>query len=228
MIPLAKLKMINRNLNITLEQKRKLLENKKLGIEKLQLLKDNLLYKKSYLHREIRSCQDLITPSLDEIEKERSEIIVSKQYQPNLLSEFHEIAKATLKEEEKERILMKSFFDEKTSYYQKRLEVLDRKRKFVDEFPSKVSKIRASTTELIKEFDEILPSSGSSSSSSSSLGEVSPSQSFSSLYNFIPTGDEDGDPLGGKEEGEIADDDNQSHKNLNTTTIADNSHVMDI
>jgi hypothetical protein len=219
MIPLAKLKLMNRNLNITLEQKRKSLDNKKLEIEKLQLLKDNLLYKKSYLHREIRSCQDLLTPALDEIEKERAETIVSKQYLPNLLSEFHETAKETLKEEEKERMLMKSFFDEKTSYYQKRLEILDRKRKFLEEFPSKVAKIRSSTTDVMKEFDEILPSS--STSSSSSVGEVSPSQSFSSLYNLIPAlGGGDRDQYAGKEDGEIADDDNQQFKmNSNSSTV---------
>lgn len=156
MVHLAKLKRLNRHLFLSVDEQRKVLDTNKIEIEKLQLSYENLLYKKAYLHREIRQCKDINTPNLDQIEKERNEDIATQVYHSNM-EEVHQKALAILQHEKEARKEVEGQYKDLQEHHSRQLEKLDRKRKFLDEFPKKIAIIRASITDLSKEFQEIAP-----------------------------------------------------------------------
>jgi chromosome segregation ATPase len=156
MILLAKLKRVNRHLHMSIDEQRKLLDAKKVDIEKLQLSYENLQYKKAYLHREIRECKDIQTPNLDQVEIEREQQIAAREYQPNM-EDIHQQAVEQLKSEKEERISAENEYKDLQDYHSKQLEKLDRKRKFLDDLPKKVALIRTGMEDLSKEFQEICP-----------------------------------------------------------------------
>lgn len=158
MIHLAKLKTLNRTIHKTIDEERKQLETKKTELEKLQLNYENLVYKKNYLLREVHQCKDISTPHLQKIEEERGHSIGTLVYEANLFPELHEAALREISEEQEQRRAMEEEYQRQQQLYAEKMEELDRRRKFLEEFPKKVSAIRASTVDLGKEFSEHLRS----------------------------------------------------------------------
>lgn len=154
---LAKLKNINRSLHIKVDEQRKILDSKKTNIEKLQLNYENLLYKKQHLKREIQICQNLSTPNLDEIEKERKEDITLKQFDETLWEVHHPRSLAMLEEEKQLRlsdIETSKTVEQKLSEYQ---DVHDKKRKFVEELPMQLTNMKKFLTDMKTNFITIQP-----------------------------------------------------------------------
>jgi hypothetical protein len=156
-IALAKLKNINRSLHLKLDEQRKELESKKTNVEKLQLNYENLLYKKQHLKREIQICKNLDTPNLDSIEKERKEEITLKHFEENLWETHHPRSMNLLAEEKQLRLTDMDTLKAKEQQCQEYQDTLDKKRKFIDTFPDKLSVIKKYITDLKQEFVTIQP-----------------------------------------------------------------------
>lgn len=156
-IALAKLKNINRSLHLKLDEQRKELEAKKTNVEKLQLNYENLLYKKQHLKREIQICKSLDTPNLDSIEKERKEEITLKHFEEDLWEKHHPRSMHLLAEEKQLRLADMDTLKAKEQQCQEYQDTLDKKRKFIDSFPEKLSVIKKYITDLKQEFVTIQP-----------------------------------------------------------------------
>ncbi len=151
---LIKLKTLNRDLQIATDNKRKEIELKKNAVDKLQLNLENLLYKQSYLKRDIRTCKDIATPNLIEIEKELGTPLGTTEYTESL-AVVHQKTLTALKQEKEARIATRRNLDEVTAKSKLALEQLDKKRKFVDELPAKLKLIKAATVDLETQFAAI-------------------------------------------------------------------------
>lgn len=120
-------------------------------VDKLKLTYENLLYKQAYLQREIRACKDLATPSLSEIEKELGQTLATHEYSAQL-SEVNSQALELLEQERVSRVETEKVLDSLKEKRNEALKTLDRKRKFLDEVPSKVEVISALAKELDTQF----------------------------------------------------------------------------
>lgn len=156
MVGLAKIKTLNRSIHRNLDEERKSLDIKKTELEKLQLEYENLIYKKNYLIREIHQCQDISTPNLLQIEEERGRTIGTLQYHENLFPEIHQKALEELEEEKQLRLEMEKHYQGLQTIYASRLDDLEKKKKFLDDFPKRIEKIRASTKELDSELESFI------------------------------------------------------------------------
>ncbi len=164
MLTLARLKILNRDLHLDIDSQRKDLNNRKISLEKLQLSYENLLYEKSHLMRQIEEVQDLSTPNLDEIANERGHRVEVLTYADNL-EELEKQSFNELQQEMDERIAAQKVLDELEEKNKNLIEVLDRKRRFMDELPKKITHIRSTTMDLSKQFLEVLPEEVSAGSS---------------------------------------------------------------
>lgn len=155
-LTLARLKILNRDLHLDIDSQRKDLNNRKVSLEKLQLLYENLLYEKSYLMRQIEETQDLSTPNLDEIASERGHRVEILTYHDNL-PELEKQSLNELQQEMDERIATQKVLDELEEKSKNLTEVLDKKRRFMDELPKKIAHIRSTTMDLSRQFVDVLP-----------------------------------------------------------------------
>ena len=147
------LKSFNRQIFTTLEKKRKEIESEKEKIEKLLLFYENLKYKQSYLHKQIRICKDLYTPNLNTIQNEMNTKLGTNTYtNQETLTEINQNSVNLLENEITLRQNMQITLNELEVKYNKSVEKLDKKRKFIDELPTRVSIIKSSTVDLHTQF----------------------------------------------------------------------------
>lgn len=144
-------KAMNRTIHTSLDKQRSAIEARKDHVDRLHLKLENLLYKRAYLLREIRACKDLSTPMLTTVEQEMQTILTVTEYTVDL-PEQHQKAIATLNKEKQLRIDAKASIESRLALHQSKLDVVDGKRKFLEEIPSRVQKIEGVLGELLQQF----------------------------------------------------------------------------
>jgi Fms-interacting protein/Thoc5 len=149
-----KLKHLNREIQQALEQKRNEVEKEKEEVEMLKLKLENVLYKKAYLQREIRVLKDFSTPELNAVEKEIGRPLAAVDSSSSgALSNIEMIAKDVMNKEIIEREETSKRLDQLTAIKVSKEEVLDKKRKFLDDIPLRMSLVKASTADIQAQFD---------------------------------------------------------------------------
>ena len=149
-----KLKHLNREIQQALEQKRNEVEKEKEEVEMLKLKLENVLYKKAYLQREIRVLKDFSTPELNAVEKEIGRPLAAVDSSSSCaLSNIEMIAKDVMNKEIIEREETSKRLDQLTAVKVSKEEVLDKKRKFLDDIPLRMSLVKASTADIQAQFD---------------------------------------------------------------------------
>jgi Fms-interacting protein/Thoc5 len=137
-----------------LEQKRNEVEKEKEEVEMLKLKLENVLYKKAYLQREIRVLKDFSTPELNAVEKEIGRPLAAVDSSSSgALSNIEMIAKDVMNKEIIEREETSKRLDQLTAVKVSKEEVLDKKRKFLDDIPLRMSLVKASTADIQAQFD---------------------------------------------------------------------------
>ena len=138
--------------------------------EVLKLKLENLLYKRAYLLREIQVLQDLTTPNLQSVEKEiGSRLAVSSSGEDrditvaagdksaghaSNLEAIEKLAEISMTDEIAAREADMKTLAVLTEAKQAREAVLDRKRKFLDDVPMRMSKIQTTfLDDLQRQFD---------------------------------------------------------------------------
>jgi len=152
LLGIMRLKGLNRQLSIELDEKRKLVEKRKEKVDSLHLKLENLLYKQSYLLQEIKSCKDLSTPHLQLLESELGGKALGATSFSSSLPLQHEAAMQALRDEMQQRKDERKALEGKSSEYKKVLSVMDEKRKFLEELPQKIGKLDSTVAEISKEF----------------------------------------------------------------------------
>lgn len=145
------LKALNRQISISLDSRRREIEQYKEKVDSLHLKLENLLYKKAYLLREIRECRDFSTPSLKSVEEETNKEIAARKFTQHL-PKLHQQAIEFLETEMQLRDRAKKTLEERKSECQSREEVLDGRRKIVDELPGRITRVEVA---VIQELNPI-------------------------------------------------------------------------
>ena len=148
-----KLKHYNREIQQSLEAKRKEVEKEKEIVEMLKLTLENVLYKKAYLQREIRVLKDFTTPELNAVEKEMGRSLAAVEYSTGSLPDIEITAKAVMEGEILEREETSRKLEQLTLIKASKEEVLDKKRKFLDDIPLRMNLVKASTADIQAQFD---------------------------------------------------------------------------
>lgn len=149
-----KLKHLNREIQQALEQKRNDVEKEKEEVEMLKLKLENVLYKKAYLQREIRVLKDFNTPELNAVEKEIGRPLAAVDSSSSgALSSIETVAKEVMNTEIIEREETSKRLDQLTALKVSKEEILDKKRKFLDDIPLRMSLVKASTADIQAQFD---------------------------------------------------------------------------
>lgn len=148
---MVKMKSCNRKIHQVLATKRSEVEAKKGRLESLQLKLENLLYKQAHLKREIKTCKDLSTPTLAEIEKEVNTTLGTTKYSENLKS-VHDDTIQKLNDEMQSRIATQEELNAVTQRHQQSMDVLDKKRKFLEDMPVKIANIKTVASGLEEQF----------------------------------------------------------------------------
>ena len=151
---LIELKTLARYIHLKVEERKKVSDQKRNIVDKLQLSLENLQYKEAFLRREIRTCRDLTTPCLNEIETELNMQLGATIYHEDIEA-TNENTMALLKKEKEDRKLDLNRLEELNNESKKKLEQLDRKRKFLDELPTKIDLLKAATNDLRQHFTTI-------------------------------------------------------------------------
>jgi hypothetical protein len=148
-----KLKHFNREIHHALEKKRKQVDEEKEMVEILKLKLENVLYKKAYLQREIKVLKDFTTPELNAVEREIGRPLAAVDYLSTLeLSAIETSAVLVMKEEIQEREETSKKLEELVVISSSKEDVLDKKRKFLDDIPLRMAAVRASTTDIQVQF----------------------------------------------------------------------------
>lgn len=155
MCNLIELKSLNRCIILSLEERRKELEQKRSIVDQLQLNLENLQYKEAFLNREISNCKDLSTPNMNEIEQELKIELGTKKFVENM-EQVHLRTEEVLRQEKEDRVEAQKKLQELLLEDKRTLDELDRKRKFVDDLPAKMDIVVAATAELQAHFSTIL------------------------------------------------------------------------
>jgi hypothetical protein len=123
-----------------------------------------------------RQCKDLSTPALNTLEAELKMTIGLQEYE-STLDAVHAQALRTMQAESEARRDMQTQLLGSTLKQQQAVDRLDKKRKFLDELPTRVSLVKAACSDLQGQFLLHVPaataSSGSSSTSSTSTTATS-------------------------------------------------------
>lgn len=148
-----KLKHFNREIQQAVEEKRKEVERGKEKVEMLKLKLENVLYKKAYLQREIRVLRDFTTPELNAVEKEIGRPLAAVVFSAKTLAEIELEAKAVMNGEIIEREETSKKLEQLTTVKASKEEILDKKRKFLDDIPLRMTLVKASTADMQAQFD---------------------------------------------------------------------------
>jgi Fms-interacting protein/Thoc5 len=148
-----KLKHFNREIQQALEQKRNEVEKEKEVVEMLKLKLENVLYKKAYLQREIRVLKDFTTPELNAVEKEIGRPLAAVDFSAGTLASIETAAKEVMQREIVDREETFKKLELLTTIKAGKEEVLDKKRKFLDDIPLRMNLVKASTADIKAQFD---------------------------------------------------------------------------
>jgi hypothetical protein len=148
-----KLKHFNREIQQALEQKRNEVEKEKEVVEMLKLKLENVLYKKAYLQREIRVLKDFTTPELNAVEKEIGRPLAAVDFSAGTLASIETAAKEVMQREIIDREETFKKLELLTTIKAGKEEVLDKKRKFLDDIPLRMNLVKASTADIKAQFD---------------------------------------------------------------------------
>lgn len=135
-----------------LEKKKIEVDGHRERIGQAQLKLENLLYKESYLQREIQNCRHVSTPAVKDVEDELNISITSDKYSPSL-SSIHKLRLEMLRSElDRRRIKQAAVTDEKLvkSVLEERLH---KKLKILEGIPEKLSAVAACSRELHDYFE---------------------------------------------------------------------------
>ena len=147
------LKAINRKIYSELDQKKKEVDMKRENVDRLLLFYENLKYKQSYLRRQIKICKDLSTPKLNSIEKDIDQVIGATTFSTmEELQIQHDRAQELLEAEADKRKKMQSVQVDLQCKHQAIVEKVDKKRKFLEELPTRVATVKAATADLQHQF----------------------------------------------------------------------------
>lgn len=119
----------------------------------LKLKLENVLYKKAYLQREIRVLRDFTTPDLNAVEKEVGRLLAAVEFSAKSLSDIELEAKAVMHGEIIEREETSKKLEQLTAIKASKEETLDKKRKFLDDIPLRMTLVKASTADIQAQFD---------------------------------------------------------------------------
>jgi len=119
LLGVMRLKSLNRQMSVALDEKRKHVEKRKERVDMLHLKLENLLYKQSYLLQEIKACKDVSTPHLHAMEQELGTGPLCALEFSDQLEEQHAGTIQTLKQEMEARKGEKKAVGEKASAYKK-------------------------------------------------------------------------------------------------------------
>ena len=144
---MVSLKAWHRNLYSRHEEKRQKVEEAREIVDKRHLQLENLLYKQDHLQREIIICKDILTPELQKIEEELGKKFTVEKYTSDL-EQIHNRTIDSLLEELAMRKEVLAELEEKTREVKELEDTLERKRKFVEELPSKVLSLEAAAKDL--------------------------------------------------------------------------------
>lgn len=152
---MARLKMQSRSLHLDLDTERRQREVRRTHVDQLQLTHENLLYQKAHIQREIEKCKDLPTPNIDEVQREMGTSLGTTIYVENLEEINSQTIKALMGEKEA-RIAMKQQLETLEETHAKGAEELQRKRKYLDDIPDQVAKIRGTSKDLAEDLTSIV------------------------------------------------------------------------
>lgn len=153
-VALMKLKRMNRETHLSIASQTKVLDGKKSILDKLQLQLENLRYKEAHLTREIRDLKNLPTPNLSEIERELEQTLGTLVYSDNM-EEINVNTSNMLQSEMSSRIsALKARSDIEAANKQVG-DILDKKRKFLDDLPVKMDSIKKVALGVSSQFDDV-------------------------------------------------------------------------
>lgn len=147
--------MQSRVLHLDLDAERRLRENRRTNVDQLQLTHENLLYQRAHIQREIEKSKDLPTPNIDEVQREMGCSLGTTVFVENL-DEINAQTIQTLQAEKEARTEMKRQLDALEKQHAKGAEELQRKRKYLDDIPDQVAKIRGTSKDLAEDLTAIV------------------------------------------------------------------------
>jgi hypothetical protein len=171
-LKLIQLKQLNRYILTKLDAQKVFVEQRKEQVGNSQLALENLLYKQSYLLREISLCQNDQIPHIQAIEQNLlnsstqqtsssagsstipSYSILISTYDQNLKSN-HKLSLEKLHSEYQKRKSLIQSIHQKEVILNSKQELLQKKRKLIDTFPAKVQALQL----LANEVNELFPKS---------------------------------------------------------------------
>ena len=162
-------------------------------VETLKLQLENVLYKKAYLQREIRVLKDYTTPELNAVEREIGRPLAAIDSSTDDLSAIEAAAKDVMNGEIVDREETSKRLEQLVLTMVSKEEVLDKKRKFLDDIPLRLNLVKASTADIQAQFDAYKNGLNSSEEVTKSAGE----------------GDEEDDGIEMEEEEEVAKEDGE-------------------
>lgn len=127
---MIRLKSASRSLHVILEDKRKIVEARKLKLDSLQLKLENLLYKQAHLEREISICRNLSTPFTSIVEKDMSMKLSTSSFTDDIWS-YHDRIIEMLKQEKLDRINLQTTLEQRQAELQKYGDALEKKESFL-------------------------------------------------------------------------------------------------
>ena len=142
-----KLKRLNRNQLLALDSRRCEVEQTKERVGQAQLTLENLLYKQSYLLREIQISKDFVASELAETEAELKLSLSIPEYTSDLKEKHRSILEYLENELKLRHKLEQDILIQQTSLND-RTEALMKKRKLLEEFPEKLKLLKTAASEL--------------------------------------------------------------------------------
>lgn len=138
----------------TLDIKRKEVDASKDKVDRLHLELENWQYQQGYLKREIRLCKELSTPMLASVETELECKLAATEHVDDLATK-HTEAMDVLDREMKEREQMQKHLDSLNRKLQQNSDKLEKKRKFLEEFPTRIAPLKTAAVEMEKLFTPV-------------------------------------------------------------------------
>ena len=153
---MIQMKSANRQMHDEVEKKKNLVDAQKDRVDKAQLKLENLLYIQAHLNREIKACKDVFTPDLDSVEAEIGLKISTEMYSPDLAA-INKNALLSLQEELAKRRDMQLALEALKKSKIESADQLEKKRKFLDDLPGKVSSLLTAANDLQQHYKQIKP-----------------------------------------------------------------------
>lgn len=146
---MVRLKNWQRSLFLKLDAKRRMVETQRDRVDKKLLQLENLNYKRAYLRRQINITKDHTSAEVASVEDElgqRGDFTISTFTED--IEHRHEGILNMLHSENELRQQQRNELDAKEAELRTVMEILEKKRKFIDEIPAKISVIIQSASEV--------------------------------------------------------------------------------